>query len=54
MASIGGDTNTLLRKFMDRSRRKPGRVRTGTPVPNGKKATFRPGKGAGYKPGKQG
>ena len=54
MASIGGDTNTLVRKFMDR-RRKKGRVDTGFPKPTGKKATFRPRKqGTPYKPGKQG
>jgi len=54
MASIGGDTNQLLRRFINR--RKRGRVDTGTPSPTGKKATYRPGKqgtGTGYKPGKK-
>ena len=56
MASIGGDTNTLVRKFMDR-RRKKGRVDTGFPKSNGKAPLFKPrkqGTGTGYKPGKRG
>jgi hypothetical protein len=52
MASIGGDTNTLLRRFMNRGKRKNDK-QTGTP---GRKATYRPrkqGTVALYKPGKK-
>jgi hypothetical protein len=52
MASIGGDTNTLLRRFMNRGKRKND-MQTGTP---GRKATYRPrkqGTVAPYKPGKK-